>query len=72
MGRTTEQVAVHKDRQLVSINLTISKLKGVGEDTLFIGIMQVSCSLNTTCQQRTVHGHSAVPVSQLTALSEPP
>jgi hypothetical protein len=45
MGHTTEQVAVHKDRQVVSISLTISKLKGVGEDTLFIGIMQVGCQV---------------------------
>jgi hypothetical protein len=42
MGRTTEHVGIHKDRQLVSLQLNVSKLKGVGEDTLFIGIMQVS------------------------------
>jgi hypothetical protein len=42
MGRTTEQVGVHKERHLVSLHLNVSKLKGVGEDTLFIGIIQVS------------------------------
>jgi hypothetical protein len=42
MGRTTEQIGVHKEKHLVSLHLNISKLKGVGEDTLFIGILQVS------------------------------
>jgi hypothetical protein len=41
MGRTTEQVAVHKERHLVPLSLNVSKLSGVGEDTLFIGIMEV-------------------------------
>jgi hypothetical protein len=41
MGRTTEQVAVHKERYLVPLSLNVSKLSGVGEDTLFIGIMEV-------------------------------
>jgi hypothetical protein len=42
MGRTTEQVAVHKERYLVPLQLNVSKLSGVGEDTLFIGILEVS------------------------------
>jgi hypothetical protein len=42
MGRTTEQVAVHKERYIVPLRLNVSKLSGVGEDTLFIGIMEVS------------------------------
>jgi hypothetical protein len=44
MGRQTEQVAVHKDRYLVHLRLNVSKLSGVGEDTLFIGIMEVGCA----------------------------
>jgi hypothetical protein len=53
MGRQTEQVAVHKERHIVPVRLNISKLSGVGEDTLFIGIMEVgTCSLLTlpTCK----------------------
>jgi hypothetical protein len=46
MGRTSEQVAVHKDRYLVPVQLNVSKLSGVGEDTLFIGIMEVSKALH--------------------------
>jgi hypothetical protein len=46
MGRTTEHVTVHKDRYVVPILLNISKLSGVGEDTLFIGILEVSCCLS--------------------------
>jgi hypothetical protein len=44
MKRTTEQVAVHKERNIVPLRLTVTKLSGVGEDTLFIGIMEVSSS----------------------------
>jgi hypothetical protein len=45
MGRTTEQVAVHKERHIVPVQLNVSKLSGVGEDTLFIGILEVSWCL---------------------------
>jgi hypothetical protein len=41
MNRQTEQVAVHKERHVVPVRLNVSKLSGVGEDTLFIGIMEV-------------------------------
>jgi hypothetical protein len=47
MGRTTEQVALHKERHIVPIRLNVSKLSGVGEDTLFIGIMEVSGARGT-------------------------
>jgi hypothetical protein len=59
MGRTSDQVAVHKERYIVPLSLNVSKLSGVGEDTLFIGIMEVrtqwcphpsgSCRLLSIC-----------------------
>jgi hypothetical protein len=41
MGRQTEQAAMHKERYLVPIRLNMIKLSGVGEDTMFIGIIEV-------------------------------
>jgi hypothetical protein len=35
---------VHKDRHLLPISLTVSKLSGIGEDTLMLALMQVCSS----------------------------
>ncbi len=41
MNRQMLQLALHKDRRLVPIFVTVMRLKGLGEDTLFIAVLQV-------------------------------
>ncbi len=33
---------MHKDKRLVPVNLTVSKVSGIGEDMKFLGVLEVS------------------------------
>lgn len=40
LDKRTEFVALHKERHVFAINLTVSKISGIGEDTMLMGIIQ--------------------------------
>ncbi len=46
MNKEMMQVALHRDRRLVPINVTVYKLRGSGEDMLFMAIMEVGPPAN--------------------------
>ena len=41
MGCTSEFVAMRKDKSLLPVRLTVSHLTGVGEDSVFMGVIEV-------------------------------
>ncbi len=43
IGQTTSFVAVHKDRpKVVHVAIRVSKISGIGEDTCYLGYLEVS------------------------------
>lgn len=51
----SEFVALHKERHVFAVNLTVSKISGIGEDTMLMGVLQVSCwSGNITLLERSL------------------
>lgn len=40
MNHRTEFVALHKDKYVIPIMLTVSKVSGLGEDTMFMGVIE--------------------------------
>lgn len=38
---TTEFIAIHKDRFVFPVRLTVTHLSGVGEDSVFMGVIEV-------------------------------
>ena len=34
-------IALHKDRRMLTVQLQVARLSGIGEDTMFLGVMQV-------------------------------
>jgi hypothetical protein len=46
MNTTTSQLALHKDKRLLPVKLTVRRVSGIGEDTLCMGMMEVRCALD--------------------------
>lgn len=44
MGVTTEFVGLHKERHVFPLYLCVTKVSGVGEDSMFMGTLEVRCS----------------------------
>jgi hypothetical protein len=42
MNTTTQQLAMHKDKSLLPISLSVRKISGIGEDMMLLGVMAVS------------------------------
>ena len=38
---TTEFIAMHKNRSIFPVKLTVTHLSGVGEDCIFMGVIEV-------------------------------
>jgi hypothetical protein len=36
INNTTSQMAMHKDKRLLPVNLTVRKISGIGEDTMCV------------------------------------
>lgn len=51
MGRTRQVVALHKERSMFPINLTVARLSGVGTDTLSIGVLKRDIPAANATQQ---------------------
>lgn len=53
LNTTTDFIALHRDKYAVPILLNVAKVSGIGEDTMFMGVMEVShpvqCSKATSC-----------------------
>jgi hypothetical protein len=41
INNTTQQVAMHKDKRLQPVMLTVSRISGIAEDSQFLGVMEV-------------------------------
>ena len=41
LDRTTEFIAIHKDRYVFPVKLTVTHLSGAGEDSMFMGMIEV-------------------------------
>lgn len=41
LDKTTEFIAIHKDRYVFPVKLTVSHLSGAGEDSMFMGMIEV-------------------------------
>jgi hypothetical protein len=41
MNRTNSFVAMHKERYVLPVSITVTKVSGIGEDTMFMGILEV-------------------------------
>jgi PAS domain S-box-containing protein len=44
MNKTVQQVAMHKDHHLIPITLSVTRVSGIGEDTLFMEVIEVSAA----------------------------
>jgi hypothetical protein len=42
LNRTSNFVAMHKERYVLPVSLNVTKVSGIGEDTMFMGILEVS------------------------------
>lgn len=40
IDKHNEFIALHKERHVLAINLTVSKISGIGEDTMLMGIIE--------------------------------
>lgn len=41
LNRTMQQLGMHKDRQLLPLMITVTRVSGIGEDTMIMGVMEV-------------------------------
>ena len=48
LDRANSFIAVHRDRSVIPITLRVSKVSGLNEDSVFMGVMEVSCQRATT------------------------
>jgi hypothetical protein len=42
LNKVNKFVALHKERHVIPVSLTVSKVSGIGEDTMFMGVIEVS------------------------------
>jgi hypothetical protein len=41
LNRTVSFVAMHKERYVLPVTISVTKVSGIGEDTMFMGILEV-------------------------------
>jgi hypothetical protein len=41
LNKSNQFVALHKERHVIPVSLTVSKVSGIGEDTMFMGVLEV-------------------------------
>lgn len=46
LNKRTEFVAMHRDKHCFAVSLTVSKVSGIGEDTLLMGVIEVRSQIS--------------------------
>jgi hypothetical protein len=41
LNKVNKFVALHKERHIIPVSFTVSKVSGIGEDTMFMGVIEV-------------------------------
>lgn len=50
MNRTTQMVGLHKDRRFLALQITVTRVSGIGEDTVLMGILEELLSMEDTAR----------------------
>jgi hypothetical protein len=49
LNKSNQFVALHKERHVIPVSLNVSKVSGIGEDTMFMGVLEVRLLLDSAC-----------------------